>query len=667
MARAPVHSPPRLLGARRVSGLLVVCGDVRVSRTESALVPLRYLGGDQEQVWSEDGTLIAATRKDWELADDFSGQVLVLEAPDLVVAADASIYDRKGLARELSAAGVKIAGNTPSHFIEAAYRAWGSALVDHLNGDYAFIIWDRRQRRLLAARDPIGGRPLYWARTTVGIAVASSARALAELRGSAQDLNIVNLGGQVAGLAWSNGVDTAYKGVDVILPGRRLTWQDGRASLETFWHPRATPDERPASAAEAAEELRVLLCSAVSQRLASGVTTVWMSGGYDSTAVFAAGQHALAPEERARLRPVSISYPVGDPGREDGFIRQVADRWKADVHWLRSDDLPLLDRLEERAAQYDEPPAHLYELWNRGLAKATRSAGARLALDGCGGDQLFQVSDVFLADLLRGGRWLELARIARSRRARGWRYLARVGVLPLVPDLVVRAAERAVGRRIPRHYLERSASGWIRPEFTSEHRLRERDLATLSVGRRGSLAHAESLLYLTLPVWGWGGSFMRGALLQEGVEVRSPLLDLRVVAFALGRPIAERANRTETKVLLRQAMSGLLPPEVLAPRMQRTGITVGFSRQRMKEAYPALVASLFSSPLRLADLGIVDPSALRAAVERYLAGDAGDFLRVNLFHTMKVEFWLRGLEQRAAGVRSMAGLIPAATELSLTA
>jgi asparagine synthase (glutamine-hydrolysing) len=629
-----------------VSGLLAVVGQASAPGLEAALARSRALGGDREQVWSGEDLILAVTRKEWELGADFSGQVLVLEGPDLVIVADCSLYDRKRLARELSTAGQRARDDTPSHYIEAAYRAWGPGLVRHLSGDYAFALWDRRQHRVVAARDPIGARPLFHTSTPGGLAIGSSCRALAELRGGALALNLDNLGGLVAGLAWSNGVDTAYEGVDRLPPGHLLISERGRTRLECFWSPRAAPDRRPTRAAEGAEELRRLLGAAVSKRLGSGVNTVWMSGGRDSTAVFASGQTVLEPGDRARLRPVSISYPVGDPGREDRYIKQVAERWNAEVHWIESDGIPLLDGLEDRAAQSDEPPAHLYELWNRSLARGTRAADSRIALDGGGGDQLFQVSDIVLADMLRTGRWLEFARLARSKRERGWKYVARLGVLPLLPSAVLAALGGVSGRTVPRHYLERALTGWMRPEFVARRRVRERDLAVLRQVHGSSLAHTESMLFLSLPLWSWGGAFMRGALLQEGVEVRSPLLDLDLVEFALGRPVAERADGAETKLLLRRAMRGLLPAEVLAPRAHRTGMTVGFSRLRMREAYPDLLARLFEEPVRLAELGIVDPAALRAAADRYLAGEGNDFLRVNLFHTMKTEFWLRGLDRQ---------------------
>ena len=628
-----------------MSGLLAVTGSVEEARLDAALARLAHLGGEDRQLWSGEGTTLAVTRKSWEADPDHAGPILVLEKADVLVVADATLYDRAGLTRALASVGVTPDDFTPTALIEAAYRAWGASLVEHLVGDYAFAIWDRKLRRLLAARDPLGMRPLYWARLGGQIAVASSSGALAELTGRSEQLNLASLGAQVAGLIWSNGTDTAFEGVDPVPAANRLTWERGRMRVERFWSPPTAPDLHPTDTTEAALELRALLGTVVTEQMGRGVASVWMSGGWDSSAVFAAGQHALPESERSRLRPVSISYPEGDPGREDDFIREIAGTWNAEIRWIDSDRIPLLDGLEERAAITDEPPVHLYELWNRELARGSRAVGARVALDGCGGDNLFQVSDVIMADLLRSGRLIEFARRARSRRGMGWKYLAKAGVLPLLPGSLVRGGERLLGRRLPRHYMEHPPADWVRRDFLATHGLRERALRTLRSSSGKNLAQAENILYVNAPLWGWAGGYMRGALLQEGVEARSPLLDLRVVEFALRRPVAERADGSETKILLRRAMQGLLPDSVIAPRARRTGSTAGFSRRRMREAYPALLERLFKQPLRLAELGIVEESALRAAADRWTsAGD--ESIRVRLFDTMRVEFWLRGLGRR---------------------
>lgn len=627
-----------------MSGILAFVGAAGSDRVRAALDRLAWLGGDLGQVRSADGATIAVTRKDWEAHGDHAGPVTVIETDDLLVAADASVYDRAGLIRALAQRRVAPTGLTASHLIEAAYRAWGADLARHLVGDYAFAIWDRRAHRLLAARDPIGMRPLYLADLGAGIAVSSSSAALAILRGRSDALDMACLGGQVAGLIWGNGTATAFDGVAPLPAGHRLLASEAGHDLARFWLPPEAPATRPTDKDAAALELRELLVTAVRDRMGDGVTSVWMSGGWDSTAAFGAGQSALPDGQRHRLRPVSISYPVGDPGREDELIAQVASHWKAEVHWIPSHTIPLVEGLAERAALTDEPPAHAYELWNRELARGSRAVGARIGLDGCGGDNLFQVSDVILADLLRHGHLAEFSRQAWSRRQFGWRYLARSGVLPLLPDVLVRTAEQVTGHRIPRHYMEHPPVPWVRRDFIAAHGLREQALATLRSERAPSLAQTENILYVTAPAWGWAGGYMRGMLLQEGVEARSPLLDLRIVEFALKRPVSERFAGAETKILLRRAMDGLLPAPVLAPRARRTGSTAGFSRRRMREEYPALLRALFAEPLRLADLGVVDPAALRAAADRWTAGDDGP--RMGLLDTMRVEFWLRGRQGR---------------------
>ena len=516
------------------------------------------------------------------------------------------------------------------------------------------MIWDRRLRRLVAARDPLGMRALYWATLGDRVAVASSSRALAELTGRGGQLNLASLGAQVAGLVWGNGTDTAFEGVDPLPAGHRLIWEQGRTRLERFWHAPAAPDRHPMDATEAALELQALLGKAVVERMGSGTTSVWMSGGWDSSAVFAAGQHALEESERSRLRPVSISYPEGDPGREDDFIRAIAGHWDANVHWIDSDQIPLLDRLEERAALTDEPPVHLYELWNRELARGSRAVGARVALDGCGGDNLFQVSDVILADLLRTGRLFEFARRARSRRGMGWKYLAKAGVLPLLPDALVRGGERVTGQRFPRHYMEHRAADWIRGDFAAAHGLRDRALATLRSSRGESLAQSGEHPLRERPAVGVGRRLHAGCAAAGGR--RGPVAAAGPAGGGIrAAPAGRGARRLEgDQDPPPRAMNGLLPDSVLAPRAQRTGSTAGFSRRRMREAYPALLTRLFEQPLRLADLGIVEASALRAAADRWTnAGD--ESVRVRLFDAMRVEFWLRGLERGATPVRARSG------------
>jgi asparagine synthase (glutamine-hydrolysing) len=127
--------------------------------------------------------------------------------------------------------------------------------------------------------------------------------------------------------------------------------------------------------------------------------------------------------------------------------------------------------------------------------------------------------------------------------------------------------------------------------------------------------------------------------LEEGVETRSPLLDERLIRFAAQRPRWERRSGRETKLLLRRAMRGMLPDEVLAPRPFKTGVIVNAVVTAMRERYPDLLRCLSDSPV-LGELGLIQPDALHRAYGEYLShGDAE--VALALFSTAQVELWLR--------------------------
>ncbi|MBA3556935.1 MAG: hypothetical protein H0W29_19595, partial [Gemmatimonadales bacterium] len=247
----------------------------------------------------------------------------------------------------------------------------------------------------LCARDFGGKRPLFYAAVGDSLLVGSTIAALLAHPRCPDDLNPVAIAADAAGL-FAEPHETAYSAIRCLPAGWTLIWQAGRLRLFRHWNPAPVREERGSPFEAAADELGALLAGAVRERLSpAGPTTVWLSGGWDSTAVFASGERVL--RERGwgeHLGAVSISYPPGDPGREDELIAAAAGRWGSPIHWLDIADVPLLDRPDDRAAGRDEPFAHAFEMGNRALARGTRAMGSRVALDGVGGDQLFQVSPV---------------------------------------------------------------------------------------------------------------------------------------------------------------------------------------------------------------------------------------------------------------------------------
>lgn len=571
---------------------------------------------------------------------------------ELTIIADAAFYylddlrQRLMAGSRLDAPGLTL--DSPEEVVALAYRRWGPDLTAHLEGDFAFALWDSRQRVFVAARDFAGSRPLYWTSSDGSVQIASSVGKLREGREREFPVDASVVAAAAAGLSLANGLGTAFGGINTLLAGHTLVWRpDSAVRCEPHWNP---PEWRTPSGSfdDAAVELRELLLASVRERMSrTGLTAIAVSGGWDSTAIFAAARHLITDGQvSADTVQLSISYPPDDPGHEDELIRLALDHWDASSHWLDSEQIRLFEKLDSAAERRDQPMAHLFEPWNRALARAARDAGADVLFTGYGGDQLFQVSDAYMADLFRSLRWMRLRKEWKGKRGSGLRAFVRWAVLPLLPDRALSALGLLRGGRRIHRYLERPLPPWVDRGFARRERLAQRDREFLAP-RGMSRAEAESRWYLTNPFFPAVNSWVAEFGADVGVSVRSPLFDRRIVDFQAGRPWSDRSWEAETKILLRQSMVGLLPWELLAPRTTRTGVTSGYARRQMSRDLPLLVRRLQEDGLRLADMGIVDGgSYVQYALDAF-EGRAPQH-ELTAFMTLSAELWLRGLESDRA-------------------
>ena len=592
----------------------------------------------------ESGALLALRRHDWEAGMAGASRAGVVRCGSISVIADASLYYRAELREALDAAGEPSASDDAGELIAAAYRAWAEDGVRKLEGDFAFVVWDAHRSRLVAARDFCGKRPLYYGEFEGGIIVASDPAAIALHPSVDRGWNAAALAEDAAAMTGSAD-ETAYRGVKRVPPGARVVWDAASgARLERYWHPPVFRDAgRPT---DGAEELRGLITRAVAERLdGAAATVVWLSGGWDSPAVFAASRrYAATRTEIPPALPLSVSYPTGDPGREDELIEAICAHWGERPRFLDSRRVPVLARAAAAAVARPEPFPHPFEVLNRTMSRETRALGARVVLDGGGGDQLFQVSSVYLADLFERFRWIRLAREWRARRA-GVRRMFKLSIQPTLPDAALRLATfLRGGRALSDTSDERRPPAWIRADAVRELALLERERRHLEAPRQLSRAARESHLYLTLPLFGRMAQYLGEFALEEGLEHRSPLYDQRLVEFAAARPVHERRSFGETKRLLRRSMRGLLPDHVLAPRPYRTGVTIGYLVRGLRAKLGPWIDECLRDPV-LADLGILEPAAARSAWHEFLrTGDRQT--AVSLYITIETELWLRTHEGR---------------------
>ena len=561
---------------------------------------------------------------------------------DYVVLTDATIYHLDELRRALSYEVRESA--SPSELALAAFRAFGPACVDHLEGDFAFVVWDRRRRTVFCARDFTGRRPLFLAPWRGGLVAASSLDSIAALPGFDPQVDLGSVGADAAGLLFSQDDETCMRGVRTLRAGHFARWSASAAlSTERFWNP--LPGTEPAVPFdEAALQLRELLVVAVNERVsATGMTAVWMSGGRDSTAVFAAGMEAKRRRlNGSLLEPVCRSHPPGDSGREDEAIRQVAGFWQVTPHWVNAQDTPLFASQRDRTCWSAEPFAQPFEGLTRSLARKVQNLGAAVALDGYGGDFLFQMTRIYLSDLVARGH---IAHALRDWRVmdggeEGLGGFFHYGLRPLLPRWAANAVASARGGRALRASLERVSPPWIRRSFLENHGITDR-FASLGpdAQKARSATEREVHFYLTHQFFARVNAKMAGFALDHGVELRSPLLDQRVVQFAISRPREERNDAGDNKRLLRAAMKGLLPDSVLGARRAKTGTLTSYFAEHMRGEGLQRLARVRSSHA-LADAGIIDPTELERAIARFRAEGASYPFAESLYCTLQAEAWL---------------------------
>ena len=589
--------------------------------------------GTPESFSAPEARLLAA-RHDWEATlSGWSGPLIAAD-DQWVVAADATLYYLDDLRRRLRTA----PKNAPTaDLLLHALHQWGPWFARHLEGDYAIIALERRSGRVLLARDFGGRRSFTYAFARGSLIVATSPTAVVRYPDVSTDYDLGFLAASASGIV-SPGNRTVFTSVTPVPAGSTLSIEDGHVTEIDRWNPpplRLGWESKPLG--ESVEQLRHLLFEATRERLEpEGTTTVWMSGGWDSTSVFAAACASLGDARTGRpVMPISMTYNPDDLGNEEGHIRAVAERWGVPVRWLNSENIPVFADTLRRTALRDDPMAQPFESQMRELAQSTVDLGSRVALDGFGGDLLFHFSSAsIIADHLRYGRWNLLWQEWKTWHGSA-REFARLAVLPHLSPGVLGWIGTVRGR--PLFGLgDKSFPDWIistpqveaelRPEF--EQRPDEgatefefRKVLTTSVNSR---------------VVPWNVAFG----LDEGVQLRAPLFDRRLLVFAAGIPASDRGAAGDGKRILRQAMAGLLPESVLAPRSRKTGTPAGYFRRQFQAEARNQMAQVFqSSQSNLERLGLLERKVLMAALEQY--ADRGMHLLGSALHaTLEVERWL---------------------------
>lgn len=566
--------------------------------------------------------------------------------------ADVRLDNRPELIDRLAAGGA-LGGRRPgdAELILAAYLRWGRECPVHLLGDFAFVLWDARLRRLLCACDAVGVKPLHYARAGSLLCVASDARQVLQHPAVSRRLDEIAVGDYLASRA-TEPCRTLFRDVRRLSPAHRLAADSRGVRIDRFWD--LDPDARTIfpRGQDYADRFLELFRGAVSDRLRTqaGSAGILMSGGLDSTSVAAVASRCLPPEGSPRLFSASFVFERLQECDERPFIQAVTAELGLEAELIAAERFPVLDDPETRRPPLEAP----FSAWDACFREALRRArarGARVLLTGHGGDDLLWGSRLVYADRLRSGDLRAVAEVISSASAHrhAWRWIV---YHHLVQPLLSQTADRAL-RRVAGRAPGSDLPDWIDAGFARRTGLTVRIHETRP--RRFAEA-ARQALYDSFRQTPWDRSaFWYGQHAAGfGIEVRHPFLDRRLIEFLFSIPPARLFRVDLSKRLLRQAMVGLLP-EAVRLRRGKTHLSA-FLDFSLGEGKRAQIERLLAAPLA-ADLGILDGKRLLAAYRRNRDRGAGE-LGLRLWNPIALEIWLR--EHRLDSSSPAAAVLPAA-------
>lgn len=554
----------------------------------------------------------------------------------LVLTADARIDNREELAAAL---GLDRRAASDAALILAAYAAWGERCPERLVGDFAFALWDGWRQALFCARDVLGVRPLYYHhRPGRSFALASEIKALLALPQVPRRLNEERLGDYLLP-RFQDLSATFYRDVHRLPPGHTLTVTRDGVRLRRYWSLDGVPEQAPRASEEQAAAFREIFVRAVADRLRDGGPAGSMlSGGLDSSSVVCVARRALRPGEGTALHTFSALFSRTPECDERDFIQTVLAAGGLTPHYVDADGLSPLEGVA-CSYQYHEEPFFLTDQHvHRAMYRQARDLGVRVVLDGLDGDATVSHGLPRLAELLRSGRWpvlrRETAALARHIGTPWGALLRRHAVGPFVPEAAWQARRVLSGRPGPVWGYDAA----IRDDFARRTGLYERaqeerarfgrPAPTVREGHRRQLEGG-------LP------SLMAEVTDREarwwGVEARHPFFDRRLVEFCYALPAEARLRDGWPRVVVRDAMRGILPEEVRL-------------RAAKTDRNPSLVRRLLTlDRARLDDLIERDPSAvapyvdvdrLRLAYRRFAARPTVEDL-LTVWKTATLALWLR--------------------------
>jgi asparagine synthase (glutamine-hydrolysing) len=570
-------------------------------------------------------------------------QPMANDQKDCSIVFNGEIYNFLDLRKELQAKGYRFKTHSDTEVVLRAYEEWGDDCLDRLRGMFALAIYDSRfennsstrrvgnSTRLLLARDRVGKKPLYYYRDESRIVFGSEIKAILIHPSVERDVRRNSLPLYLT-YGYVPAPYTFFENIYELAPGHKLVVQHGEVAIEQYWKLPPQDVDTELSEKQYLERLRELFEEAVRVRLVSDVPFgAFLSGGVDSAAVVAFMTRIM----NEPVKTFSIGFTDDPSFNELEHARAVAKTFNTDHHefLVTADAIDLVPKL---VWHYDQPFADSSAIPSFLVAQMTREH-VKVALTGDGSDELFAGYE----------------RFAAARLAENYRRLPRLlqnsvkQLLAIMPEATtyrsfVRRARRFVDSAalpLTERYL--NWVGIFSPSLINELLTDELESDPIS--------HFQSyfdpsygdaigqLLTVNMKTYLSGDLLVKTdrMTMANSLEARCPFLDQRVLEFAAGIPSKLKLKGMTTKYILKRALAGIVPDEIIRRKKHGFGVPVGLWFRTSLKRY---LHETLLSPEAL-QRGYFRESSLRRLIEEHQSGKRDHGHR--LWALLTLEIWHR--------------------------
>jgi asparagine synthase (glutamine-hydrolysing) len=563
-------------------GILALANmDISQERKNLALERMWKRGPDQGGQWENADDRIWLGHRRLSIVDlsDAGQQPMHSVDGRLSLVFNGEIYNYPSLRRELEAKGYHFVSHCDTEVFLHAYLEWGLGMLERLQGMFAFVLWDHHEQKLIAARDHLGIKPLFYTTVGQGLALGSDLNALKLFLPTKPTPNPTALSYLIT-LGFITEPNTIWQEIKRLPPGHYLTTiNHGQPTIHRYWEPPRSIIKTSSFDPSAWENLFETVIQ--EHLLADTPIGLFLSGGLDSTAVAACLRQVKAP-----IEALTIGFP-GSQRDESAIAALTANHLHLPHRIIPMDKPDPLELIREVMQAVDEPMGASGPLSKYKICEAAQEAGYKVVFGGDGGDEVF----------CGYPRFLNLNEPLSPTQAM-LRPLLRLAVQHFGnnPKLVQYAAKgyarqnaltRHHWRMYPR-FLPEEAQKLLLP---TEHRFTDADmLAPYYKHYEPKLPLQRALQRIELMTYCADGELARvdKVSMAHSLEWRVPMLDRRIIEFGLSQPYQVQ-SREQSKPIIRQYLQSRVPNEILSMKKQ------GFSIDNMSQLNQRQVINLIQN------------------------------------------------------------------------